>query len=94
MVKGQGQGLEQRGLAQEHQVVGAGKVLTEQAQFAQAIGGHEVGVVNDGNEHFAGAIDAEGFLNQEPFTVVVAALELDLKGFTEDAQGVVVGVSG
>jgi len=74
--------------------VRAGKVLTEQAQFAQAIGGHEVGVVNDGHEHFSGAIDAEGFLNQEPFTVVVAALELDLKGFTEDAQGIVIGVQG
>jgi hypothetical protein len=86
--------LEQRGLAQEHEVVGAGKVLTEQAQLAQAIGRHEVGVVNDGHEHFTGAINAEGFLDQKPFAVVVAALELDLKSFAEDAQGVVVGVEG
>ena len=81
-------------LADEHQVVGAGKVLAEQAQFAQAVGGHEVGVVNDGDEHFAGAVDAEGFLDQQAFAVMVAALELDLEGFAEDAQGVVVGVQG
>ena len=94
LVDGQGQGLEQRGLADEHQVVGAGEVLAEQAQFAQAIGGHEVGVVDDGHEHFAGAVDAEGFLDQQAFAVVVAALELDLEGFAEDAQGVVIGVQG
>ena len=83
-----------RRLADEHQVVGAGKVLAEQTQFAQAIGGHEVGVVDDGHEHFAGAMDAEGFLDQQAFAVVVAALELDLEGLAEDAQGVVIGVEG
>ena len=88
------QGLEQGRLADEHEVVGAGKVLAEQAQFAQAVGGHEVGVVNDGHEHFAGAVDAEGFLDQQAFAVMVAALELDLEGLAEDAQGVVVGVQG
>src|SRR5437868_3849741 len=39
-------------------------------------------------------MDFEGFLDQEPLATVVAALELDLKGFAEDAQGVVVGVEG
>ena len=94
LIDGQGQGLEERGLADEHEVVGAGEVLAEQAQFAQAIGGHEVGVVDDGHEHFAGAVDAEGFLDQQAFAVVVAALELDLEGFAEDAQGIVVSVQG
>ena len=37
LVDGQGQGLEQRRLADEDQVVGVGEVLEEQAQFAQAI---------------------------------------------------------
>ena len=83
-----------RGLADEHEVVGAGEVLAEQAQFTQAIGGHEVGVVDDRHEHFAGAVDPEGFLDQQPFTVVIAALELDLEGFAEDAQGIVVSVQG
>ena len=41
-----------------------GKVFEEQAQFSQALGGHEVGVVDDGDQHFASAVDAEGLLNQ------------------------------
>jgi len=94
LIDGEGQGLEERGLAQEHEIVGAGEVLAEQAQFAQAFRRHEVGVVDDGDEHFAGAMDFKGFLDQEPLAVVVAALELDLEGFTEDAQGVVVSVEG
>jgi hypothetical protein len=72
--------------------MGAGKVLAEQAQFAQAVGRHEVGIVNDGHEHFAGAVDAEGLLYQQAFTVMVATLELDLKRLAEDAQRVVVSV--
>jgi len=40
LIDRQGQGLEQRGLADEHEVVRAGKILAEQAQFAQAIGRH------------------------------------------------------
>ena len=92
LVDGQGQGLQQRRLADEDQVVRAGKVLAEQAQFAQAIGGHEMGVVNDGDEHLAGAMDAEGLLDQQAFAVMVVALELDLEGFAEDAQRVVIGV--
>jgi hypothetical protein len=66
---GQGQRLQQRGLTQEHEVVGTGKVLAEQAQFAQAIGGHKVSVINDGHEHFASAINAESFLDQESLAV-------------------------
>jgi hypothetical protein len=92
LVDGQGERLQQRRLADEHQVMRTGKVLAEQAQFAQAVGGHEVGVVNDGHEHLAGAMDAEGLLDQQAFAVMVAALELDLEGFAEDAQGVVISV--
>jgi len=94
LVDGQAQGLEQRRLAQKRQTMGAWEVLAEEAQFAQAIGGHEMGVVNNGHEHFAGAMDAEGLLDQQAFAVVVAALELDLEGFAEDAQSVVIGVEG
>ena len=92
LVDGQAQGLEQRWLAKEGQAVGAREVLAEQAQFAQAIGRHKVGIVNNRDEHFAGAVNAEGLLDQEAFAMVVVALELDLEGFAEDAQGVVIGV--
>jgi len=49
-------------------------------------------VVNDGDEHSAGSVKAERFLDKEAFAFTVAAVELDLKGFAEDAQGVVIGV--
>ena len=88
------QRLQQRRLADEHQVVRAGKVLAEQAEFAQAVGGHEVGVVNDGHEHLAGAMDAEGFLDQQAFAAMVVPLELDLERLAEDAQRVVISVQG
>ena len=93
-VDGEGQRLEQRRLANEHEVVGVGKVLAEQGQFAQAVGGHEMGVVNDGDEHLADAMDFEGYLDQQAIAAMIAALELNLKGFAKDAQGVVVGVEG
>jgi hypothetical protein len=86
--------LQERGLADEHQIVGVRKALEEQSQFAQAIALHEVGVIDDGHEHLAGAVEAEGLLDQEAFAVMIAALELDLKGLAEDAQGVVIGVEG
>jgi hypothetical protein len=39
-------------------------------------------------------VDAEGLLDEEALAGVVTAFELDLKGFAEDAQGVVTGVEG
>jgi hypothetical protein len=71
-----------------------GKSSHKRRSFEQAVGGHEVGVVNDGDEHLAGAVDAEGVLDQEAFAVMVAPGELDLEGFAEDAERVVVGVEG
>ena len=53
-----------------------------------------MGVINDGDQHFAGAVEAEGLLDQEAFAVMVAALELDLEGLAEDAQGIVVSMEG
>jgi len=93
-VDGEGEGLHEGGLADEDEVVGAREVFEEEAEFAQAVGLHEVGVVDDGDEHFACAVESEGFLDEETFAFAVAAVELDLEGFAEDAQGVVVGVEG
>ena len=60
----------------------AGKVLADQAQFAQTVGGHEMGVVNDRDQHLPGAMDAEGFLEEETFAAVIAPLGLDLECLT------------
>jgi hypothetical protein len=53
-----------------------------------------MGVVNDGDQHFSGAMDFEGFLDEQAFAVMVVSLELDLESAAEDAQGVVVGMEG
>ena len=90
----EGEHLQQRRLTDEHQVVGAGEVLAEQAQLAQAVGLQEVGVVDDGHEHFAGAVQAEGLLHEQALALAVAARELDLEGLAENAQGVGVAVQG
>jgi hypothetical protein len=92
LVDGQAQGLQQGRLAQESQAMRTWKVLAKQAQFPQAIGGHEMGVVNNWDQHLASAMHAESLLDQQTFAMVVAALELDLEGFAEDAQGVVISV--
>jgi len=68
------------------------KVFEEQAEFAQAFCGHEVSVVDDGDEHFAGTVEAEGVGHELTFAVVIVTLEVDGKGLAKDAQGVVVGV--
>ncbi len=94
LVDGQGQRLHELRLANEHEVVRSREVLEKEAQTAQALGGHEMSVVDDGDEQFVGSMDLEGFLDQEAFAAMVVAIELNLKGLAEDAQGVVVGVEG
>jgi len=51
-------------------------------------------VVNDGHEHLTGAMDGEGFLDQQAFATMVVPLELNLKSLAQDARGVVVGGEG
>lgn len=51
-----------------------------------------MGIINDGDEHLAGLMDFEGFLNEEAFAVMVLAIELDFKRMAKDAQDVVIGV--
>ena len=51
-----------------------------------------MGVVNDGHEHLAGTMDAEGFVDEQAFAAMIVALELDLERLAEDAQRVVISV--
>lgn len=71
--------MQQWRLADEHQVMRTWEVLAQQAKFAEAVRGHEVRVINDGHKHFAGAMDTEGLLHQQPFAVMVTAFKFDLK---------------
>lgn len=81
-------------MTDEDKVVGRWKIFAEQAEFAERFGGHEVSVIDDGDEHFAGAMDFEGFLNEEFFAVMIMAVKLDVESVTQDTQGVVIGVKG
>ena len=42
-------------------------------------------IINDGDEHLAGAMDFEGFLDEEFFAVMIMTMELDLESVTHDA---------
>jgi hypothetical protein len=94
LVDGQSDGLHQGRLTDEDEVVRGREILEEEAQPAQTIAGHEVGVVDDRDEEFAGTMDLKSLLNEETLAGVVVALELELEGLAEDTQGVVVGVKG
>jgi len=92
LVDGEVQFMDELGLGEEDEVVVLGEVLEEEAQFAQALDVHEVGVVNDGDEHLALAVDLPSRLDEEFFAGGIAAIGLNVEGLAEDVQGVVVGV--
>jgi hypothetical protein len=94
LVDGEAEGLEQRRLSDKHEVMRTREVLTEQAELAQAVTGHEMGVINDGNEQLSGTVETEGMSHQKAFAVMIASFKLNLKGLAEDTQGIVVGMQG
>jgi len=51
-----------------------------------------VGVVDEDGEPLVPAVEGAGLVDQLPLDLEVAAVELDLEGLAEDAQGVVAGV--
>jgi len=64
-----------------------GKILKEQTQPAEGIDAHQVGVVDDRYQHFAGVVDAFGLLNETSFAAKVPAVGVDLERLAQDAQG-------
>ena len=94
LVDAEVQGGEQAGPADEDEVVVFGEVLEEQPQLAQVGQVHEVGVVEDGGQAFAGVVEAEGLLDEAAFALEGGAFELDAEGVAEDFDGVGVGVQG
>ncbi len=90
----EGQLCEQVGLCDEDEVVVFGKVFEEQSESAQGIGFHEVGVIDDGDEHFAAVVDAVGFFDEALFAGVTFAVGIDLKRLAQNSDGAEVGVQG
>jgi hypothetical protein len=66
-------------LGEEDEVVVFREVLEEEPEFAEALDFHEVGVINDGGEHFALLIDLPGGFDEEPFAGGIPADGLYLK---------------
>jgi hypothetical protein len=83
---------EQRGLADQNKVMIFGEVFEQETQFTQTVDVHEMGVIDDGGEHFTELIQAKGFLDEAAFTFKVPAVEVDAEGFAEDAQRSEVGM--
>ena len=71
-----------------------GEVLEQQSQLAEGGEVHEVGVVEDGGQGFAGVVEAERLLDQLAFAGEGGAFEFDAEGIAEDLDGVGVGVQG
>ena len=69
-----------------------GEVIEEELQFAEVGQVHEVGVVEDGGQRFAGAVEAHGLFDELAFAGEGGVFELDAEGLTQDFDGVGVGV--
>ncbi len=71
-----------------------GKVLEQEAQFTQRIGLHQMGVVDERDDHFAILIELMD-LGEEPlFTLEIAAIGFGLEGVAKQAQQRGIGVKG
>jgi len=85
---------QERGLADQNQVVILREVFEQQTQFTQAVHFHEMGVVDNGSNHHTEMVEAERFLDETFFTGEVTAIDFQTKGVAKDAQGVAVRVEG
>jgi len=94
VVDGEPQGAQEGGLGDKEEGVVFREVFKEQSEFAQAIDGEKVGIVDDGQEHFAFVIDLPCGLDEEFFQRGLSAFGLNGESVAEDLQGVVVGVQG
>lgn len=83
---------QQRELADQNQVVVLRKIFQQKTQPAKVLHCHQVRVVDDRDEHFAGSVEADGFSDQLAFALERAGFELDPERFTKQFDRVGVGV--
>jgi hypothetical protein len=79
-------------LCEKDEVVVFREVFEKEPEFSQAVHVHEVGVVNDGDEHFAFMIDFPAGIDEEFFAFCVASVGFYFEGGAEDVECVCVGV--
>jgi hypothetical protein len=75
-------------LCEKHEVVVLREVLEKEPEFAKAFHVHEMGIVDDGDEHFAFMIDLPAGLDEELFALGVAAIGFYFEGGAEYVEGV------
>jgi len=84
--------LHQLRLREEHEIVVFRKVLEKKSEFAKAFHVHEMGIVDDRDEHFPFMINLPAGLDEELFALGVAAIGFYFEGGAEYVEGVGVGV--
>src|SRR5262249_45285145 len=92
LVDPQVKGGKEVGPADEDEVVILGEVLKEDPQLAQVGQVHQVGVVENGGQGFAGVVEAEGLFDEPAFALEGVALKLDPEGLTQDFYRVGIGM--
>jgi len=53
---------------------------------------HEMGVVDNGSDHFTQVVEPKGFFDQSLFAFEHVSEELDAEGLAQDTQDIAVGV--
>jgi hypothetical protein len=94
LVDGQMQLVHELRLSEKDKVVILGKVLKEKPELSEALHVHEMGVINDRDEHFALMVDLPARLDEEFLALGVATVGFDLERLAEDMQRIGVGVKG
>ncbi len=77
-----------------NEVVTTQPELTKQPETPQGLQTHQVRIIDDDGEHFAGVIDLGGLLDESGFAFEVAPVSVDLKCLAQDAQRGVIRVQG
>ena len=82
------------GLTHQDQVVIFGELFKQQAQFAQGLHLHQMGVVNDDDEGSAGTVQGVSFSNEPFLTGKGIALVFGFKSVAQHFHRIKVGVQG
>ena len=83
---------EEAGSADEDEIVIFGEVFEEEPKLAEVAEVHEVGVVEDGGEAFAGVVEAEGLFDEFAFALKGGRFELDTESIAQNFYRIGVGV--
>ncbi len=68
------------------------ELLKQKAQFPEGIGLHEMGVINERDDHFAVLIELMDLGEQAAFTLEIAAVRFGLEGIAKEPQQRGIGV--